>query len=421
MPNEIVALGAGEAMSLAESEGRVARVEFTGTRSDLFGLLTRGYLLMVPTIGIYRFWVTTLKRRFYWQNTVIDGEPLEYTGTALQLLIGFLFAVAFFLPMYIAFFYLSTQAPGVALTGYLAVFVVIWFFMGYAIYRARDFRLSRTLWRGIRFNQHGNAWNYAIRRFLWSLAVIATLGLIYPFMAANLWRYRYNNTWYGDRQFRWTGTWKTIAGPYYIIYALLFLSTIAALAVVGMSPMTLTPAGLIPSPEAFLGFLVVALLAFLAWFYFRSREATRMFSEVRLGEARATVKVRARSLFGQFLLYLLALIGAGALVSIVIGSIVASMFASAFTGGGSGSVAVDIARIAQSGWLNTLLLIFSYLASVAVFVLMGEVFLGYGYWMLVARGATISNADSLKTVRASGEDRALAGEGLADALNVGAY
>ena len=52
---------------------------------------------------------------------------------------------------------------------------------------------------------------------------------------------------------------------------------------------------------------------------------------------------------------------------------------------------------------------------------MGEVFLGYGYWMLVARGATISNIDSLRTVRATGEDRALAGEGLADALNVGAY
>src|SRR5688572_7198536 len=162
-------------MSLAESEGREARVTFTGTRSDLFGLLTQGYLLMVPTIGIYRFWVTTAKRRFYWQNTVIDGEPLEYSGTALQLLIGFRFAVAFFLPMYIAFFYLSTQAPGVALTGYAVVVAVIWFFMGYAIYRARDFRLSRTLWHGIRFNQHGSAWNYAIRRFLWSLAMVATL------------------------------------------------------------------------------------------------------------------------------------------------------------------------------------------------------------------------------------------------------
>jgi hypothetical protein len=98
------------------------------------------------------------------------------------------------------------------------------------------------------------------------------------------------------------------------------------------------------------------------------------------------------------------------------------MLASAYTGAGSsGSVAVDIARMAQASWINTALLIFSYLATIAVFALMGEVFLGYGYWMLIARGATISNADSLRTVRATGEDSSLAGEGLADALNVGAY
>jgi uncharacterized membrane protein YjgN (DUF898 family) len=407
-------------MSQAESVDRIARVEFTGTRSELFGLLTRGYLLMVPTIGIYRFWVTTAKRRFYWQHTVIDGEPLEYSGTPLQLLIGFLFAVAFFLPMYIAFFYLSTQAPQIALAGYAVVVAVIWFFMGYAIYRARDFRLSRTLWRGIRFNQYGSAWVYAVRRFLWSLAMLGTLGLIYPFMAASLWRYRYKNTWYGDRQFRWTGSWKTIAGPYYVIYILLFLSTLGALAFMAMTPMVNTPYGQIFAPQSVLGFIFVGLLALLAWFYFRSREATRMFSEVWLGEARATVKVRARALFGQFILYLLALIGAGLVVGVV-GAMLAPMFAGAFANGDSGSVAVDIARMAQSSWINVALLIFSYLASIAVFALMGEVFLGYGYWMLVARGAAITNADSLRTVRAAGEDRALAGEGLADALNVGAY
>lgn len=35
-------------------------VHFTGTRGELFGLLFRGYLLLLlPTLGIYRFWVTT--------------------------------------------------------------------------------------------------------------------------------------------------------------------------------------------------------------------------------------------------------------------------------------------------------------------------------------------------------------------------
>jgi hypothetical protein len=39
----------------------------------------------------------------------------------------------------------------------------------------------------------------------------------------------------------------------------------------------------------------------------------------------------------------------------------------------------------------------------------------------LARGATITSPDSLRTVRSTAEDRALIGQGLADALNVGAY
>src|SRR5689334_299143 len=96
------------------AQGRAAAVQFTGTRGELFGILFRGFVLMLPTIGIYRFWMVTWKRRFYWHNTVIDGDPLEYTGNAMQLLIGFLFALAFFLPIYLGFFYLSTQSPQVA-------------------------------------------------------------------------------------------------------------------------------------------------------------------------------------------------------------------------------------------------------------------------------------------------------------------
>jgi hypothetical protein len=49
------------------------------------------------------------------------------------------------------------------------------------------------------------------------------------------------------------------------------------------------------------------------------------------------------------------------------------------------------------------------------------VFLGFGFWRLVAQGARISGLETLSSVRARDEDRALGGEGLADALNVGAY
>ena len=118
-----------------------ANVQFSGRRGELFGRLLRGYLLMVPTLGLYRFWLTTAKRRFYWQNTIVGGDRLEYTGSAAQLLVGFLFALGVFLPLYIAFFYLSFQSGAVTIIGYSAAALLLWFLSGYSIYRGRDLRL----------------------------------------------------------------------------------------------------------------------------------------------------------------------------------------------------------------------------------------------------------------------------------------
>ena len=66
-------------------------------------------------------------------------------------------------------------------------------------------------------------------------------------------------------------------------------------------------------------------------------------------------------------------------------------------------------------------LIAGYLLIFAAFTLMSELFLGLGYWKLVANGARISGLETLSSVRARDEDKALVGEGLADALNVGGY
>ena len=56
--------------------------------------------LLAVTLGIYRFWLTTDMRRFLWSNTEIAGETLEYTGTARELLLGFLIAIAILIPLY---------------------------------------------------------------------------------------------------------------------------------------------------------------------------------------------------------------------------------------------------------------------------------------------------------------------------------
>ena len=391
---------------VAPPEQTGAKVQFSGTRSELFGKLIGGYLLMVPTLGLYRFWLTTTKRRFYWQNTVIGGDRLEYTGSAAQLLIGFLFALGIFLPIYLAFFYLSFQSGLVTSIGYGAAALLLWFLSGYAIYRGRDFRLSRTLWRGVRFDQKGSAMGYAVRRFAWSLLVLVTGGLAYPFMAASLWRYRYDHTWFGDRQFSFAGSWKTVAGPFYTAWVVFALGVglVVAAAIVPQS-----------RPLAAWGALFVFIVGVLCFIYYRSRESTRMFSAVRLGEASLSVRIRMRSLFGQYQLYGICVLG----MLIVIG-LVGYIVAQAFNAGFRASD-FSAGSIARAGWTGVVLGAGGYLVTLSTFTLLGEVFVDCGYWMLVSRNAVITNLETLDAARATGEDRSVAGEGLADALNVGSF
>ncbi|MBV8835846.1 MAG: DUF898 family protein, partial [Alphaproteobacteria bacterium] len=68
-------------------------VRFLGIERDFWRLLTRGAVLLLVTLGIYRFWLVTDIRRHLWNNTEIAGDLIEYIGTGRELLLGFLIAI----------------------------------------------------------------------------------------------------------------------------------------------------------------------------------------------------------------------------------------------------------------------------------------------------------------------------------------
>src|SRR5712664_4207612 len=140
-----------------------APVLFSGNRGEFFRLVTRGAGLELITVGFYRFWLATDIRRHLWSNTSVDSDAPEYTGRAKELLIGFLFALAILVPIYLAYFLISVEAErwqGFASFPLIAAFYV---FGQFAIYRARRYRLTRTVWRGVRFWMDGSGWAYAGR------------------------------------------------------------------------------------------------------------------------------------------------------------------------------------------------------------------------------------------------------------------
>src|SRR6202035_5284301 len=84
-------------------------VAFSGDRKQFFHLVLRGAALELLTVGFYRFWLATDIRRHMWSNTLIDGDAAEYTGRGRELLVGFLFALAILVPIYLAYFLVSVE------------------------------------------------------------------------------------------------------------------------------------------------------------------------------------------------------------------------------------------------------------------------------------------------------------------------
>ena len=113
------------------------RLRFVGDRGTYWRLMLRGAALQAVTLGIYRFWLYTDMRRFLWAGTEVDGETFEYTGTAVELLLGFLMAIGILIPIYALFFVASLEFGFVSRLSGVVAFVVLAGFGQYAAYRAR--------------------------------------------------------------------------------------------------------------------------------------------------------------------------------------------------------------------------------------------------------------------------------------------
>ena len=175
-------------------------VAFSGSRGEFFDLAKRGAALEFVTLGFYRFWLLTDIRRHLWSNTLIDGDAAEYTGRGKELLIGFLVALAILVPIYLGYFLIGLEAEHYQAFASIPLIAFFYLFGQFAIYRARRYRLTRTVWRGVRFWMTGSGWIYALQASLWGLLMILTLGLILPWRAAALERYKMRHSHYGDLQ-----------------------------------------------------------------------------------------------------------------------------------------------------------------------------------------------------------------------------
>ena len=364
-----------------------ARVDFTGDRSMFRKMVTKGAMLELVTFGFYRFWLVTDIRRHLWSNTVIDGDAAEYTGRGKELLIGFLFALAILVPIYLAYFLVGIEFErwqGFAST---PLFISFYAFGQFAIFRARRYRLTRTVWRGVRFWMDGSGWLYSFRAMAWGLLVFLTLGLALPWREASLERYKMRHTHYGDLRGDFEGNGWTFFKRGWWLWLL--------------------------SPIA----LLIFPLAPFFYAEFKAREWRWWLDGIRIGGVSLSSELRHDAFYGLYW----KVIGWWMLLSTVFAAYLGgATLLVVQLGGGSAEQMFEPGNGAKSIPMMVIMVIGYFAVALAVNIVM-RVYLQRDLWAKVLETVHVHNIGAAADVRASGELASALGEGFADGLDVAGF
>jgi uncharacterized membrane protein YjgN (DUF898 family) len=407
----------------------IGAARFFGKQGAYWRLMIRGAILLLLTLGIYRFWLATDQRRFLWANTEIAGDALEYTGTARELLIGFLIAIAVLVPIYGGFFLAALDLGIIGKLSGVIAFVLLALFGHFAIYRARRYRLTRTVFRGVRLHQTGSGWLYAVYSMLWWTITIITLGLAYPWAQASLERYKLRHTYYGDVRGRFTGSgtslflrgfvmWLLVVGPLLagLIFAIGSISWTALAEAIerGGDNVIGRIESVSPNFGAALAFISIAstwsfIAAPLLYPAFQAMMLRWWTSGLRFGEMAATSRLRTAQMYGLYLRFM----GYSILLLLVIGVLGGAVF----------GLAPSLLKVAEqstlaeaSGVVTTVII---YAVVMLAYSTMYQVIVKLRLWRLSFETAELSGLEALDKVNAAGVPSSAFGEGLADALDVG--
>ena len=178
---------------------------YDGRIGELYSIFLVNVLLTVLTLGIWRFWAVTRMRRYVWSRTSSDGQRFEYDGTGGQLFVGFLLAVLILgglaVASAVAAVLLRPLGHAMAVLPFVAFELTLVVLALGAPFSAQRYRLSHTLWRGIRGGMQGSMIRYGLRSLLYSLLIAVTLYQLGPWSALRLYERRTNASFFGDQRF----------------------------------------------------------------------------------------------------------------------------------------------------------------------------------------------------------------------------
>ena len=285
-----------DAPTPAADSGR--SIEFTGSWREYFPIAATNALLIICTLGVYRFWAAARQRRYLWSRTHVIDDHLEWTGTGKEMFLGFLIVIAVLAPffLFIQFLFPALVARGhidAAATLMLIFYVALFYLGGFARFRALRYRLSRSWWHGIRGGSDNPGWKYGAEYLGRYILCGLTLFIVFPWAITQLWNSRWNAMSFGQLEFRADLDAEGLGGRWALVYlapfAAMILGGFAAVGLLGLGNGQIGAGqaaglGVILILIGLLFYLAIPLLTlnFFAAFYRKAASATTL-GEIEFG------------------------------------------------------------------------------------------------------------------------------------------
>lgn len=386
------------------------KVAYRGDPAKLFPLALGTGVLGVVTLGVYRFWAKARIRRHVWSKVQLGEDGFEFTGTGIEMFLGFLMAVVI-LAVYLAVVQLILFAVGIRFVfdpqnqmeelaqgvSILLSFVAVLPLMLFAAYRARRYKLARTRFRGIRFAMENAAGGYMLRGLLYLALTVVSLGLLWPLMTFRLEAFMTERTWYGTARFRQGGRWTGLYSAYF--HVLVGMGLLVAAVVSGLAGEGWL-AGVLGGVGGVWGMVGLILYRVRAFAYLMSHK-----------EMDGGLGFRAEPRAGSVVwLYL-----KGAFIVGLLGGV-----ASAVIFAPLGTMMVGIEEASDLVKLEVAVVgVLSYLLLLTVFGALSLVFISQPILGHFVGSVTVTGVAALEAVRQRVSDRGADAEGLSDALDMG--
>ncbi len=180
---------------------------FEGKTSEYFGIWIVNLLLSIVTLGIYSAWAKVRRKKYFYNNTLIENVGFDYHAKPISILKGRLIAVVL----------LVIAAINPILQS--LVFLLIFIALPWLVVRGSIFNSRNSSHRGLRFDFIGTV-GKAVAVFIGlPLLTVITFGLAAPYAAHEKNQFLMNNHRFGLSQF----DMKRVVKGFYKVYMILFI------------------------------------------------------------------------------------------------------------------------------------------------------------------------------------------------------